>query len=220
MHRACRSGWTNVLTAAAIASALTTMPAVGAADARETEYLKFIVGADDLSRSGAARGVRIIEVLGSGSVRGGLRRGDVVVRLDGRRVRDRDALAEALEDLGNGSFSVEVLRLGRLWEVRLPGDRRLVSGDVILGDRRWVIRDMARDVRRDVIRDMAREVRRDVIRDVVRNVRRDVIRDLRRHRHRDVVVLRDHRAELRDSVDRLRRRLRELEWRLEAEGWR
>ena len=206
MHRG--SGLTNVLMAAAIASAFTTMPAIGTAKARESAHFRFIVGADDLSRSGAARGVRIIEVLGSGSVRGGLRRGDVVVRLDGRRVRDRDALAEALEDLGNGSFSVEVLRLGRLWEVRLPGDRRLVSGDVILGDRRWVIRDMARDVRRDVIRD------------VVRNVRRDVIRDLRRLRHRDVVVLRDHRAELRDSVDRLRRRLRELEWRLEAEGWR
>lgn len=102
------------------------------------------------------------------------------------------------------SFSVEVLRRGELREMRLPRERSLPPGNLIMGDRRFLIRNVVRDV----------------VRDVRRNVRRDVIRDVRRHRLRDVWVLRDDRAELRDSVDRLRERLRELELRLEAEGWR
>src|SRR5258706_2017434 len=178
-RHAVRGLWrAQVLHAAVIALALAIVPVTAAARAGETAQLKLgIVGADEFSRSGASRGVKVIELFGPGWTRGGLRRGDVVVRLDGRRVHDG-------EDLGDGWFSVEVLRRGELREMRVPRERSLPPGNLMMGDRRFLIRNVVRDVRR--------------------NVRRDVIRDVRPHRLRDVWGLRDDRAQLPGSVDRLR----------------
>jgi hypothetical protein len=186
------------LVGAVTISALAWLPASAAAG--ESVHLRLgIVGADELSSTGAGRGVRVIELFGPRSTRSGIRRGDVVLRLDGRRVRDGEELADVLDQLGDGSLSLDVLRRGEIVELR-------------------VRRDPVRRIHRDVIRDVVRNVRRDVIRDVLRDVRRDVIRDV--HRSRRVAVLGGERARIERAVERLRREVRDLERLLEDEGWR
>ena len=91
-------------------------------------------------------------------------------------------------------------------------------------DHRVVIRDVVRDIHREVIRDVMRDVRRDIRRDVSQSLRE--VRELCRLVHEDLRALHDLQleyaepAELRATLDRLHQRLRELEVRLEAEGWR
>jgi len=222
MQTVRRSGLMCALMATLVLPSLALRPATLEAREGETAHLKLgIVGVDEYSHSGVGRGVRVVDLLGPRSLRGDLRRGDVMLWVDGNRVRDSEALAEALAGR-NGSRSVGVLRRGELREVMLPRASRradLAIRDVLRDVRREVRRDVRRDVIRDVRdarREAALDLRRDV-RDLVREVRRDVVRDVHRLR-RDVVVRRADRAEIRDAMRRLGERLRELE-RLEAEEW-
>lgn len=197
MNRTGQCGMKGALVVIMAAVALGMMPTISGAKAGETAHLRLgIVCADEVPRAGVGRGVRVIEVLGP---RFGprLERGDLLLRLDGRRVHDGAELADALDELGDGSISVEVLRRGELRELRLR-----------------------RNLNRFVVRDVVGRVHRDVLRDVIQDVRRDVIRDVRRNRHRVVWALRDDRAQVRDALRQVRQQLRELEARLEAEGWR
>ena len=118
---------------------------------------------------------------------------------------------------------VAVLTVAAVAALAWPGGRHSAAG-AARDNHRVVIRDVVQDVRRDVFRDVMRDVRREVRRDVSRSLRD--VRELRRLVHEDLRVLRDLQleyaepVELRAALDRLHRRLRELELRLEAEGWR
>ena len=195
MQRAFRSALMAIAVVAVIA------PAVVTAGADEDAYDEMgIVGEDESPTLNRGTGVRVIELYGPRSLRGDLRRGDVVLRLDGRRVPDRRALRAALDELGNGTYTLQVLRRGEIREIRIPRDRHARAGD-----RRIVVRDVIREALSDV-RQNVREIRSLGKRDVI------VLRDGRAR-------LRDDRARLRESMQRLRWRLRELELDLDGRDW-
>jgi hypothetical protein len=180
----------------ALIAALVAMSAAsfaGSASSCESAHVSLgIVGRDAQSSSGVSRGVEVIEVFGPHAGRD-LARGDVVVRVDGWRVRDGGELRDVLSAVGSDPVPVEVVRDGRHQNVqvsRIRLDEARLSDDDVL-----VIRRMARDIHRDVLRNVQRRSIR------IRTDRRDL------------------QARIQDVVRRVRDRLRDLEDRLEAPDW-
>jgi len=195
MNHSFRSTWAPRLLIAAVATAvaLSAGSVLATTNAKgESAHLSLgIVGKDVVTSSGKARGVQVIEVFGPREGRS-LKRGDVVTRVDGVRIRDGNDLEEALKYAGEVP-SVEVTREGSPMEIQVPRlEDRLGWIGVLGSDDRDEIRRIVRDVQRDIHRDVYRDV------------------------HRIRVV---DRTNIQKAVRRMVEKLRDLGLRFEDEGW-